>query len=216
MSQANISVPISVEHVANSFTLMPARMRVTDSMPKTELFKTELFTFLLRETSPPRGPFDPWLLREDFLTWPSDRWKDFIAKTGLFNGGLLTSLTFADWQRILRDALILPPEKWGTLFSENALEYKNRLVHLKEVQIRWDGKAPRLLIRTEDALDVIIATVQIDKLRGAEFRVCARHDCKSAPFRVEARQKIYCCNDCAHLVAVRNSRKRAAERAGRK
>jgi hypothetical protein len=62
----------------------------------------------------------------------------------------------------------------------------------------------------------MVATIKVEKLHGATFKECARPDCKNPPFRVEARQKIFCSSDCAHLVAVRNSRKRAQERAEKK
>jgi hypothetical protein len=64
-------------------------------------------------------------------------------------------------------------------------------------------------------IDAIVASIQIDKLRGAEFRYCARSDC-TEPFQVESRhERIYCSTDCAHYMAVKNSRARAEKNKGR-
>jgi hypothetical protein len=106
--------------------------------------------------------------------------------------------------------MIRPAREWVALKSE----FQNAHVRLSlqpRIAFDWGGEAPRAIIFAQTALEAIIATIQIDKLTGAEFRVCARHDCKKPPFRVEARQKIFCSSDCAHLVAVRKSRERAAE-----
>src|ERR1019366_3476653 len=80
----------------------------------------------------------------------------------------------------------------------------------------WDEKTPRAHIVTMRSLHAIIATIQLDLLQGAKFRVCARHDCKEPPFRVKNPRKEFCCHECAHLALVRRSRENTAKTDKRK
>jgi hypothetical protein len=111
---------------------------------------------------------------------------------------------------------VRPAKDWRSLAEQFAPRKVSQLIGPLRILFDWQRDVPAAKVVLPDSLTAIIATIQVDALQGAEFRVCARHDCKSPPFRVEARHKIYCNTDCAHLVAVRNSRKRAAERVERK
>jgi hypothetical protein len=159
-----------------------------------------------------KGPFDLWKLRDQFLSWPIEDWQGFIAMAGWLHPMPVSARDFERCQRFVREALIRPAREWKALEEEFGGE--DRLLHLSHslssIRFQWSGEVPTAQIQTLWSLDAILATIQIDKLQGAEFRVCARHDCKNAPFRVEARHKIFCDAACAHLVAVRKSRERAA------
>lgn len=214
MSQANITIPITAEFSWQPKYLQDVLLR--DVLKKNS--EAAGYGFL-------RTPFpasvDPWELRRDFLSWPLDDWEDFIAAVGglgRFSRRRVNKKDFEQLQKLLREALLRPAHKWAAL-AEAEFRIQNPSFLFSEqanIVFMWSGKTPQAFIRPQYALQAMIATIQIDKLRGAEFRVCARHDCKKPPFRVEARNKIYCSIDCAHLVAVRNSRKRARTERKRK
>ena len=56
------------------------------------------------------------------------------------------------------------------------------------------------------AIDAILATVYVDKLRGIEFRLCALKECNETFEHESAHGKIYCSNYHAHLASVRRKR----------
>ncbi|WP_348265272.1 hypothetical protein P8935_12165 [Telmatobacter sp. DSM 110680] len=206
MSQ-NISLPIS---------LIPLAWKRADLGPvsKREFFEdpgsTSLrYRFVEKESK--CDLFDSWRLRDDFLGWSIEDWQAFFYMAGKWSGvGYITQSDFAEWQQLLREALVHPAKDWKSLARQFALQKVSRLAGPMRILFDWQGDVPIAKVVLTDSLTAIIATIQVDALRGAKFRVCARHDCKSAPFRIEARHKIYCDSDCAHLVAVRNSRERAA------
>jgi len=204
----NISLPIS---------FMPLTWKQADLTPvsKREFFEgpgstTLRYRFVEKEGKCDR--FDPWQLRDDFLGWRIEDWQAFFYMAGGWSGSFyVTQSDFVEWQQLLKEALVRPAKEWKSLAREFAPEKVSRLTGPLRILFDWQGAVPVAKVVLTDSLTAIIATIQVDALRGAKFRVCARHDCKSAPFRIEARHKIYCSSDCAHLVAVRNSRERAAK-----
>jgi hypothetical protein len=76
----------------------------------------------------------------------------------------------------------------------------------------WNGAQHVALIETKDVLATMLATLQIDHLRGAKFGICARADCPRF-FEIKSRHiRKYCSYDCAHLETVRRSRQKAARK----
>lgn len=213
MSQEKVTIPITVGHSELPGALYSGTGRVPS--PDSD---TARFQFMPNSDLPPHGPFDPWKLRDDFLSWPIEDWKSFVSLTGSFGPFQVSKRDFERWQNFLKAALVCPPGKWKTLRGKFGIPGgKIRLVEPAfSVRFEWNGNSPIARITTNNSLEAIIATIWVDALQGAEFRTCARPDCKNPPFRIEARQKIYCSSDCAHLVAVRNSRKRARKGAGRR
>jgi hypothetical protein len=170
-------------------------------------------------------PFDPWHLRDDFFGWKIEDWQAFFYMAGgwhrpgsLSGSYYVTRSDFIEWQQLFKEALVRPARDWKALAGQFAPGKVSMLTGPLQMLFDYHEKIPVAKVVLTDSLTAIIATIQVEKLQGAEFRVCARPDCKNPPFRIEARQKIYCSADCAHLVAVRNSRKRAqvsAEKKGR-
>jgi hypothetical protein len=156
------------------------------------------------------GPFDPWDLLEEFLTCSVEDWEGFILMAGSFGGVFITKNDFKEWQQLLKRALVLPARKWKTLAGEFDPKKVSKLRMGLPIQFDFESEPPTATLLGLTSLGTMIAAIQLDKLQGAEFRVCARPDCKSPPFKVGTRQKIYCSPECAHVVAVRNSRTRAA------
>jgi hypothetical protein len=155
--------------------------------------------------------FDAWQLRKEFLECPIEDWLRFLEMAGNFGHGPISQNDFSEWQRLLRKALVTPPREWNSLHDDFDRQKAIRLQMPVPIRFEWEGEIPIVRMSTSWVLDMMIATIQLDFLQGAEFKLCARHDCKSAPFQVNARHKIYCDSDCAHLVAVRRSRERAAQ-----
>lgn len=214
-NMSRITIPITVE-----FSWRPGRLRRNEAELE-EIWRLigshDTFEAWFEKTWSRLGSWDAWLLRSEFLSWPLDKWESFIAAAGgvdRFSRSRISKDGFQRWQKLLQGALIRPAREWKALGLELQIPNASfQLSALPAIVFEWSGETPRAFILAETALQAMIATIQIDKLRGAEFRVCGRHDCKSVPFRAdEARHKIYCSPDCAHLVAVRNSRKRAQGR----
>ena len=211
MSQLRITLPVTVSDLYSNGTIGYRRLSKRDKHDDaaTEIEKAAIaFLAVLRGKGKAPRAFDPWQLRDSFLAWPLEDWQSFCEMVDL---GEIRKKEFADWQRLFRKALILPAREWKALAGEFAQQKVERLLGRLPIDFQWDAETPVALINCTSAFMTIIATIQVDALRGTQFRVCARHDCNNPPFRVEARHKIFCCSDCAHLVAVRKSRERAAE-----
>lgn len=206
MSHTKITVPITVEHFESPAGLELVSLREWLSSPDTAQHR------FVSEKRNPYGPFDPWQLREDFLSWPSEDWEGFIEMAGAFGTFRISKKDFMEWKALLKEALIRPANEWRKLRKRFDARKADKLCAPLPISFEWNGQMPRAFVRTCKTLEAIIATIQLDKLQGSSFRICARPDCKSSPFKVESRHKIYCTPECAHLVAVRNSRAREAKR----
>jgi len=202
MSQRRITLPVTLEFRAYPAHLVAvsrnAYLRDADSEPRRYI-KNEY-----RE-------IDPWELRDAFLTWPSEDWKNFLSWAGSFSTSAVNQGEFMEWQGLLREALKLSPRKWPQLGQRFDPRKVEKLLAPLRIAFEWAEESPRARIATMRSLDAIIATIQLDFLQGAQFRVCARHDCDAPPFRGDDPRKRFCSPQCAHLVAVRKSRERKAQ-----
>ena len=194
MSHAKITIPITVNYRRYRGSLRFVSREESKRIESRDSLSPSPFK-----------PLDPWALRDEFLAWPLDEWEAFIAKAGSFDPLRVNKKGFRQWQELLREALLHPAREWEA-WGHNARLWLSAQPRLF---FDWESEPPQAIIFAQSPLEAMIATIQVDKLTGAEFRVCARHDCKNPPFRVEARQKIFCSMDCAHLVAVRRSRERS-------
>jgi hypothetical protein len=200
MSQRRITLPVTLEFRAYPANLVAvsrnAYLRDPDSAPRRYIRKE------YRE-------LDPWDLRDAFLAWLPEDWKNFLSLAGSFSTSALDQGEFMEWQGLLREALKLPPRKWPQLqkrFDPNKVE---KFLAPLRIEFEWDKESPRAHIATMRSLDAIIATIQLDLLQGAQFKTCARHDCDAPPFRGDDPRKQFCSHECAHLAAVRRGRDRA-------
>lgn len=170
----------------------------------------------------------PWMLREYFLGWDIESWEDFARQMHGIHWAFDYPLgedaypgerchsrdDFEEWRNIIRVMMELPQNQWGVL---NASFHRDKVADVLaplRICVTWEDRtAPIGVVEARGSVQAMIASIQLDLLRGATFRHCAREDCKSAPFTVETRHnRIYCTPDCAHLVAVRNSRARASKK----
>ncbi len=203
----NISLPVAIAPVyVRSAGLRPVSRREYLANPSSPTLRYEFDA----STGDRHGQWDLWELRNEFLR-PDEAWEGFFAMAGPWYPGYITHADFSEWQQLIREALVRPSKEWKTLAGKFDQKKVARLTGPLRIVFKWDGDVPVATVIPLNSLEGIIATVQIDALQGAQFRVCARHDCKNPPFRLEARHKIYCSPECAHLVAVRKSRERLAD-----
>lgn len=183
---------------------------------------------------------DAWQMREDFLRLPSDldALLAFLNKYGEW--GEKTSPQYRgekDDERP-RAEIVFPEEilfvddrrKHVERLGE-LLKLPNPRVPLQDV-IRWAltntasawfrtsffalplhgpiPDFPHFVIEAKNCYDSLFASVTIDHLRGAEFRVCARPDCGNLFKLTSKHRKLYCDTPCAHLESVRKQRREAA------
>lgn len=66
------------------------------------------------------------------------------------------------------------------------------------------------------ALDAILATVYVDKLRGIELQVCALKECNETFEKQSDHGKMYCTNYHAHLASIRRNRAEAKKKKAKK
>lgn len=202
MSQKGITLQVVLEFRAYPANLVAASrnpyLREPDSAPSRYIRKE------YRE-------LDPWDLREKFLTWPPEDWRNFQSLAGSFSTPAPDQREFTEWQGLLREALKLPPKQWLRLRKRFDASKVEKFMAPLRIEFDWDGESPRARVATMRSLDAIIATIHLEKLQGAQFRTCARHDCTAPPFRRDDPRKQFCSPECAHLAAVRRSRERKAK-----
>jgi hypothetical protein len=157
-----------------------------------------------------RGDFNPWELRDAFLAWPVENWEAFGKMTELQSERPITKEQFARFQKLFREALVLPAKEWHKIYRKYQDLASPSLAAALRPHFDFWADLPKAHLSMHGELHAMLTTIKLDKLLGAEFRVCARPDCQNAPFRVGTRQKEFCSYDCAHLMAVRRSRQRAA------
>ena len=149
---------------------------------------------------------DAWSVRTQFLSWSPGDWRTFADTVGVPDIHLLSEEDFANWQELLKEAMVSPPSQWPSLSSKFGNLNVQRL--FEPLPVRFRGiPFPAIKVSAAEPLRAMISTIQLDALSGSQFRYCARNDCTAPPFELESRhERIYCSPECAHLVAVRNSR----------
>jgi hypothetical protein len=195
-----------------------------------------------RLPGPPRTPrtFDGQTVRESFMAIKGEE----DALRFLNECGSFTSLADAEsrhgWE--LRELLACqslfgqlttrPPSTWGhyaqTLISPGSYLHPGMLndiqrsashtveFHWKDLRpVHWHGATHLAVIKTTNVVATILATIEIDHLRGATFRLCARPDCPRSFEITSKHNRIYCSQECGHLVSVRNTRERRGQHAQR-
>jgi hypothetical protein len=224
MSRKPINIPIEVEYFILRDRFLPSEYsRDLEPVEHEESARQGAMRILAealnRDMPPVPRPLrsnytiDPWELRKQFLSWNPEDWKRFSETVGIL---ARSEKEFAEWQGLVSEAMVTPPSDWQSLSSKFGQWKINQLFERPQVSFQW-APMPIGKIRTGNPLRAIIATIQLDVLSGSQFRYCARKDCKAPVFELESRhERIYCSTDCAHLVAVRNSRARAQKPKRRK
>lgn len=183
---------------------------------------------------PPTSKYlDALTLREEFMQLKTDQqFLDFLNRIGRFSplpdaershGWLFNDLVFC--QEMFGQLAKRSPETWNdyaqgligpkspaglVILSALNLSVSHRIqFHWKGASHGdWFGAKNLAVIETNDVISAILATIEIDHLRGAKFGCCARSDCRMF-FEITSRHKRkYCSMYCAHLESVRRMRER--------
>ena len=177
---------------------------------------------------------EPGKLRDEFFSLRETHdLLDFLNRFGMwrphyspFGGGWSPAYIFGTLRNSIdpmkaesikqRDLVVTPEAIW----HDRSLLQKRMLVASKAPEV-WFAKSREILLlepvttnpfyrhTARCAGDAIEASIAFDLLQGTKFSLCRRRDC-AKPFVANRRGKLFCCYDCAHLVAVRNSRKPTA------
>ncbi len=105
----------------------------------------------------------------------------------------------------LRTLFGSPPTANAGPIAQLQFAVSTRFFNEIPLHIEWRRGHPYGVIETITGQEMLIATTQLDLLRGVSFGICKRDDC-ATPFPVARRGKQYCCWYCAHIVAVRKAR----------
>lgn len=168
----------------------------------------------------PAQELDAWQVRDEFLALKTNaEFMTFLNKTGLFTSFPLNDpwgyAEMRRWQRIVREFLTRHPLDWPEWLGNELPEAeKGRFIvavmkHQRPEIIFWwtrPKKGHSVLFKTKTTLGAILASIQVDHLRNAKFRFCARPDCRK-PFEIiSEHERKFCGQSCAHLMTVRRSR----------
>jgi hypothetical protein len=157
------------------------------------------------------GRFTPVVLgfSEEYDVSVIWRWQDIFRQVLLRRA--------VDWKEdFFRDTLRLKGLEWEKfrravphphLFNEARVSPPTMVPPQAEIQFLLIQEKPTVVVHTTCGLYAIGSTVEIDLVRGAEFKWCARPDCPTKIFEPTSRhQTKYCSYDCAHLQSIRNKR----------
>jgi hypothetical protein len=178
--------------------------------------------------------FDGHAIRDHFMELKSDA--DVLAFLNLY--GKFSSLEelertegwkrvdFEGWQTVFAELARRAPETWSDyvnslLLPRTGFDIRGVLsalvwgsTHQVEFHWRglpqadWRGAKHLASLQTNTVVSAILATIEIDHLRGAKFGVCARKDCPKF-FEITSHHKRKYCNQyCAHLESIRRMRAR--------
>jgi hypothetical protein len=168
----------------------------------------------------PIRPIDVHALsRQFFEIKKPEEGLQLFAKYGVFgdeNRNLddccAAGLSFAElieWQALLKKCWLNDPSAWEAMAEQSGL-FKVREI-LEEPRLSIGFGAPiRMRLSCHSVRDAILAAVYLDKLANIRSSMCHRPDCGIVFNHKSKHKRIYCSSDCAHLEAVRNSRKQKA------
>lgn len=106
-------------------------------------------------------------------------------------------------------AASFPPESREWKYAMSLLARKEAA----RVKRSREGKQTLVAsISPASALDAILATVYVDKLRGLDLQACALKECNEMFERREGSGRMYCTQAHAHLASVRRKRAEAREK----
>lgn len=143
--------------------------------------------------------------------------------SGLFAGRYLSETAMPTWASVLwsfQDACrtyLVKPKLWEKFLEqpyglpsgdERQASWKAFLKRRTELPLRveWQNGQPIGVIEVISGEQLLIATTQIDLIRGAKFKLCERPDCRT-PFPIlSGHDKKYCEHYCAHIESVRRTR----------
>lgn len=121
------------------------------------------------------------------------------------------------WKALLEKPSLLhaefctPPQDDAPPYEKSDFAMKTKYQNALPVHMEWSKGSKMVppsahaVIQPITGLELLIATTQIDLVSGIDFQICQRLDC-GIPF--SGRRRKYCCENCAHVEAVRASRRK--------
>jgi hypothetical protein len=145
------------------------------------------------------------------LTWDDfQRWQRLICI--VITKGILPRESIETAPRTFARRFAVPDDLRPLLSEMSVRENRALTMFPSQINIRTnDGDAsdrrPFLWVEiiVNSLLEAVLATIYVDNLRGANYRLCALVDC-SKVFEAKLKRKEYCCHDCAHKALVRRGR----------
>ncbi|UVT19827.1 MAG: hypothetical protein H8K03_18900 [Nitrospira sp.] len=179
------------------------------------------------------GNLDGWEIRNRFLRL---RHTESAALDFLHDIGIWDTYALSDRRRLMPTSVFLDgplglwdlqerwrrrlatPKRLKSLFTppttENRLDASDPFFELSfgnpffelTFRVEWQANQPIGVIETISGIQLLKATLLIDLMRCANFRICARPDC-GIPFSVTSNhEKKYCEWYCGHIESVRRRR----------
>jgi CGNR zinc finger len=161
---------------------------------------------------------DPWFLREEFLKTSQSK-EDvlgFLNQYGYWDSVdyLGSFWDFREWQSIIRELLIFPAAKWKQLGEKHDTKKIQRVLERNLFGLYFDCEEslPVGVVPIGSILDLLLASIYIDKITGVKFGVCKRPDCRQVFVYSSRHRRIYCEPYCGHLESLRRSRRKVKTR----
>jgi hypothetical protein len=171
-------------------------------------------------------PSDAWKVRENFLGLKTEQ--DFLAflnQYGTFSSSSLVERRWdvedlRCWQQLFRDYMLRSPATWDKKvgrFAPEMVDFVGHILRLSDspsISFSWREKLERssrsgpnlAIIKADNIVGAILATIYVDHLHGTKYKFCARPDCRR-PFEVSSKHKRKFCEQyCAHLQSQRQMR----------
>lgn len=185
----------------------PAPARYHDAWNRREVFmglKTEQEFLSFLNSS---GRFSPLDKAERTYGW---QMRDFLGCQKLL--AELAKHSPESWKEYASDALRSrkAPVSSGMLRAMDlGASYTLQFNWRQTEKMKWKDARFIAVISTRDTLSAMLATIEIDHLRGAKFDICARRDCGRFYEITSHHKRKYCGHACAHLAGMRKRRRAA-------
>ncbi len=219
-------IPINIEYRASPCVWLLKKTTTKKTLESKGARRQPQNRFFARAKSWSQPVYlDPWSVREDFLTLGTEAdFLRFLNQVGRFSSPIYDHdwelADFTGWQEVFRELLRRSPRTWDQYLEElnmgtprfNVLLIRMVIAEINTVRFhlsfKWQGKVQVGIVKVNHAASAMLATILIDRLRGATFRFCARHDCRKAFEIISKHKRKYCDQYCAHLESLRRMRAR--------
>ncbi len=168
--------------------------------------------------------FDAWAIREAFLGLRTEKeCLSFLNQTGRFSSDMnQTEEVTVQWAHInqlqatLNDYLVRPSVPLADDMELTAAFPQVRSVtsnpHIRsqvEFHLKERQRAVRFVAR--NTTYAMLLSIFLDRLKGARFLLCARHDCRRLFQVTSAHRRKFCSQYCGHFESLRRLRERNSE-----
>jgi hypothetical protein len=161
-------------------------------------------------------PIDPWQVRKEFLELRTEAGLlKFLNQYGKWDDSDVPETVEEFWhlQAAFAELQNYPPQVrriaqelgWKRKFT-CSLHWQSSSAKSQARQGRAQKAVALWRVDCRTIMDALIASIQIDLVRGVKDRECKRSDCRLRFVPKTSRQR-YCTQYCSHLVSVRRNRR---------